>query len=204
MDKALLPNKKLSFQSLYNNYKPTHSYEITKYLRCSEILPPLYVSDKKDGYYEIPRKVIDHVLSYCHINERRVISGFIKGDFITTKNKFMSPTYTVSPVKYLSSSEICISLAQTTHLFLEYFVSYPSFKYKTFLDRFKLHKLRMDHALYFTNLEIKFKEKYPEKPYMMRVKIINYKKIDSIFFAKFEFDIDKKILGSFLGVCSLA
>ncbi|MEP4532956.1 MAG: hypothetical protein ABJ004_07715 [Cyclobacteriaceae bacterium] len=145
----------------------------------------------------ISKESIDSVLDYVNPSERRVISAEITNRTILGIVRCFSPTYTKKTVEYISSSEVMISLAQISHIFIDELVRQPYFEFKYDLTQEKLKILRDNHEIYFTNMSLVFNDKVPQSNYELKVELIGYKKFLSLFAAKFNFNIDTKIYGSF-------
>ncbi len=151
------------------------------------ILPPLILG----------RKAIEEILDYVKKREQRPVNAHVNSHYIIAKLKCQKPTYTVRPVKYLSSSELMIGIAQTAQILLDCYVQHEGSLYNGHIGRERLKELREDHQIYFTDMSFRFRRKIPAADYHLKIELLKFKAVSRIVIAQCQFNVDKSLVGSF-------
>lgn len=146
----------------------------------------------------ISKEYIEFILSYVKKSEQRIIDCTIIGKTICATVKCKSPEYTLKPVKYYSSSELMISLAQITHILIDHYVNSEGFYYNLILTPKMLSELREQHKLYFVEMNYKFSKKIEADIISIEITLESLKHLNGNFIAKFNFKSTNALSGGFL------
>jgi hypothetical protein len=174
----------LTLPALYNFLQPSTKFALSKETTISESL-------------------ISKALDYVIPSEQLVMSAKANNKGISALVRFDSPKYTVKPVNYLSSSSLAVSIAQVSHVLLEFYVENGNFPFQKNMNLEYLAKLRENHELYFIDIQMQFHEKYPAENYNLHVEIIKSRKRGNLSFNKMKFNVGEKIKGSFVAIIPL-
>jgi hypothetical protein len=149
-----------------------------------------------NAIYAWDEKSIARTLDYCIANEIRVKTAKLYADnLIVGLIEKRSVTYTVKEVNYLSLSELCISLAQLSQLFADYFFSHSENYSSLYPD---LISARINHQIYYTNMNCTFNHRITDDYYYLKIELIRAFKIGNVFGMKFKFSVCQDVIGETL------
>lgn len=166
---------------------------MTKVIPLSNFSMEFELMNKTD----LSAELISRVLNYVVPSERCVLSAVVRENQISALVRFHSPQYTNKPVEYLSSSVLVISLAQVAHLLLEVLVDREEFPYQSQITTKHLAHIRENHELYFIDMRMRFRKKYPQQDYLLSIGLVNSLKSGRTSFHKLVFNVENFINGYF-------
>ena len=145
----------------------------------------------------MPEERIEHVLEYVEPSERVVVSANFADRIIVAKVRFRSPTYTRRPVQYLNSSVLAVSLAQASQLLFDHYVGSPDFPFSHLLNLTELQEARLNHEVYYVDLQMRFRKRQPDTDYEIRIELQRILHFRGCIFGALRFDVEDKVRGTF-------
>jgi hypothetical protein len=153
--------------------------------------------------FSLSTELITEILDYVNPTDRCVLEAAVQEYRIIARVRFDSPQYTKKPVDYLSSSTLAVSVAQVAHVLIDATVRQRYYPFGSLLSLEHLEGLRQNHELYFADLCMKFRRRYPRAEYWMKIELTNSRRVGLLGVHSLKFEVGDFVSGSFRAVVPL-
>jgi hypothetical protein len=153
--------------------------------------------------FNVTSELITEILDYVNPTDRCVLEASVQEYRIIARVRFDSPQYTKKAVDYLSSSTLAVSVAQVAHLLIDTTVRQNYYPFGSLLSLDHLEGLRQNHEIYFVDLCMKFRRRYPRADYWMKIELINSRRVGQLGVHSLKFEVGDFVSGSFRTVVPL-
>lgn len=149
--------------------------------------------------------LIADALDYVIEGERRLQEILsVSENSLTFRATAFSPSYTVRPVNYLSSSEIAISTAQAGQALILHLVRTCHPQVPTSLTLTLLKTARENHLIFFHNISMQFKSIIACATHKLAIRVDRMRAQKNLLLGHFAFIInDGECLGTFAAVIAI-